>query len=134
MELPAGNQTILVVDDDELVTRVVSSALLKFGYTISVAKDGDAALKLAIERRPAVIMVDLQLPGIDGHTLMRRARGRGVDAAFVVMSGSKLPEDIIDALRNGATDYLAKPFSVADLMTAVSRAFDSYRKGCQPTR
>jgi HD-like signal output (HDOD) protein/CheY-like chemotaxis protein len=120
--------TILVVDDDELIRRVVQKTLANFGYTTATAVDGTQALKMAAELRPAIIMVDLHMPGIDGHTIMRRARAQGIDAAFVVISGSKDPEDIIDALRNGASDYLPKPFTVADLITATGRAIEAFEK------
>jgi HD-like signal output (HDOD) protein/CheY-like chemotaxis protein len=120
--------TILVIDDDELIRRVVQKTLANFGYTTATAADGTQALKLAAELRPAIIMVDLHMPGIDGHTIMRRARAQGIDSAFVVISGSKDPEDIIDALRNGASDYLPKPFTVADLITATGRAIEAFEK------
>ncbi|HVR64137.1 MAG TPA: HDOD domain-containing protein [Polyangia bacterium] len=125
----SSNHNILVVDDDDMVRRVIVSTLSKIGYNTSTATDGTAALKMAAELRPAVMMVDLRMPGIDGHTIMRRARAMGIDAAFVVISGSKDPEDIIDALRNGACDYLPKPFSFADLVAATGRAVEAYEKG-----
>jgi CheY-like chemotaxis protein/HD-like signal output (HDOD) protein len=125
---PPENYSILVVDDDEMIRRVIQNTLTKFGYRVTSATDGTSALKQATELRPSVILVDLRMPGIDGHTIMRRARAQGIDAAFVVISGSKDPEDIIDALRNGACDYLPKPFSVADLMTAIGRAVDAFEK------
>ena len=125
----SSNHNILVVDDDDMVRRVIVSTLSKIGYKTSTATDGTAALKMAAELRPAVMMVDLRMPGIDGHTIMRRARAMGIDAAFVVISGSKDPEDIIDALRNGACDYLPKPFSFADLVAATGRAVEAYEKG-----
>ncbi|HXI59602.1 MAG TPA: HDOD domain-containing protein [Polyangia bacterium] len=130
MDIERGpkSYTILVVDDDELIRRVVQKTLANFGYTTATAVDGSQALKLAAELRPAIIMVDLHMPGIDGHTIMRRARAQGIDAAFVVISGSKDPEDIIDALRNGASDYLPKPFTVADLITATGRAIEAFEK------
>ncbi|MEA2698730.1 MAG: two-component system, NtrC family, nitrogen regulation response regulator GlnG [Myxococcales bacterium] len=130
MDIERGpkSYTILVVDDDELIRRVVQKTLANFGYTTASAVDGTQALKMAAELRPAIIMVDLHMPGIDGHTIMRRARAQGVDAAFVVISGSKDPEDIIDALRNGAADYLPKPFTVADLITATGRAIEAFEK------
>jgi CheY-like chemotaxis protein/HD-like signal output (HDOD) protein len=128
---PPENYSILVVDDDEMIRRVIQNTLTKFGYRVTSATDGTSALKQATELRPSVILVDLRMPGIDGHTIMRRARAQGIDAAFVVISGSKDPEDIIDALRNGACDYLPKPFSVADLMTAIGRAVDAFEKSRQ---
>jgi HD-like signal output (HDOD) protein/CheY-like chemotaxis protein len=116
------------VDDDEAVCRVVVAALQKNGYATLIARDGSEALPLAIRSAPAVVISDLRLPGIDGHTLMRRAKAQGVSAAFVVMSGSKDREDVIDALRNGASDYLSKPFTVADLLAAVARAIDAFER------
>jgi len=129
LEPLARTHAVLVVDDDELLTRVVCNALQKAGYAVTVAQDGANAVKMAVEQRPAIILVDLRMPGIDGHTIMRRAHAQGVDAAFVVMSGSRDPEDIIDAIRNGASDYISKPFSLSELMTAMGRATESYEKG-----
>lgn len=129
LEPLAHTHAVLVVDDDELSTHIVSNALEKAGYAVIVAQDGVTAVKIAVEQRPAIILVDLRMPEIDGHTFMRRARAHGVDAAFIVMSGSRDPEDIIDAIRNGATDYLSKPFSLTDLITALGRAVESLEKG-----
>lgn len=119
---------MLIVDDDEAVCRVVMTALQKNGYATVVARDGSEALQVAMQTSPAVVMCDLRMPGMDGHTLMRRVKAQGATAAFVVMSGSKDREDVIDALRNGACDYLSKPFTVSDLLAAVARAVDAFEK------
>jgi FixJ family two-component response regulator len=122
------NQAVLVVDDDELGTRGVCQMLGGMGYAVRATCDSEEALRAAVQYQPAVILVDLRMPTFDGHTIMRRLRSRGVEAAFVVISGSKDPNDIIDAVRNGASDYLLKPFSMASLMAAMGRAVELYEK------
>ena len=118
---------ILIVDDEEAVRRVLGRNLSRLGCDVLVAGDGEFALKTAIDARPAVIFLDLRLPGIDGHALLRQLPASGVLASIVVMSGQGNVDDVIDALRMGAVDFLKKPWSTSELASALGRGIDVFR-------
>jgi CheY-like chemotaxis protein/HD-like signal output (HDOD) protein len=117
---------VLVIDDDENIRKTVERHLHRLGYEVLDAPDGERGLTLAMSKRPDVILVDLRMPGIDGHTFLRRLSATNLSAAVVVMSGQGYMDDVIEVLRAGAVDYLRKPWSGAGLAAAVARAMDAH--------
>jgi signal transduction histidine kinase/DNA-binding response OmpR family regulator len=118
---------VLIVDDDELLRRSLRRQLTILGCEVIEAGDGGRAMRLARDAAPAAIFVDLYMPGTDGHTLLRRLPHSGVTSPIVVMSGGGNMDDVIGALRNGACDYLKKPWSKDDLASSLGRALDLHR-------
>ena len=118
---PRGS--ILVVDDEPTITEVVSRYLERAGYAVRVAGDGPEALRLAAESRPDLVVLDLMLPGMDGLEVMRRisepANGSGRRVSVILLTAKGDPGDRILGLRLGADDYVAKPFSPAELVARV---------------
>jgi len=118
---PRGS--ILVVDDEPTITEVVSRYLERAGYAVRVAGDGPEALRLAAESRPDLVVLDLMLPGMDGLEVMRRIRepanGCGRRVSVILLTAKGDPGDRILGLRLGADDYVAKPFSPAELVARV---------------
>ena len=100
-------------------SRATSSA----GYAVRVAGDGPEALRLAAESRPDLVVLDLMLPGMDGLEVMRRIRepanGCGRRVSVILLTAKGDPGDRILGLRLGADDYVAKPFSPAELVARV---------------
>jgi HD-like signal output (HDOD) protein/CheY-like chemotaxis protein len=115
---------VLIVDDEPTIRVALGRGLRRLGSEILEAQDGEVGLTLAVERQPHVIFLDLRMPGIDGHTFLRRLAATGCDAAVVVMSGQGRMEDVVDVLRAGAADYLKKPWNPAELLAAFSRAVE----------
>jgi CheY-like chemotaxis protein len=113
---------VLVVEDDPDARRALERSLKRLGYDVTTADDGEAGLKLAIQDEPQVIFSDIRMPKMDGHTLLRRLASHDLDAAVIVMSAQGDMHDVIDVLRNGAVDYLEKPFASSELVAAVGRA------------
>jgi two-component system, OmpR family, response regulator MprA len=113
---------VLIVEDDDIVRRVLIEALTDEGYAVRAANDGLEALALLGEWRPRIILLDLMMPVMDGRTFRaeQRARGLADDAALVVLSASRLAEEAGPAL--GATAVLTKPFDIDDLLAAIDRA------------
>jgi len=118
---PRGS--ILVVDDEPTITEVVSRYLERACYAVRVAGDGPEALRLAAESRPDLVVLDLMLPGMDGLEVMRRIRepanGCGRRVSVILLTAKGDPGDRILGLRLGADDYVAKPFSPAELVARV---------------
>jgi len=132
----SGRPTVLVVDDEEMVRVALTRNISRLGCNVVVARDGEEALRIVPELKPAVVFLDLRMPGIDGHALMRRLPELGVAASIVVMSGDANLDDVIDALRNGAVDFLKKPWSTSELASALERGIEVFRTLPQspPTR
>jgi DNA-binding response OmpR family regulator len=107
---------VLVVDDDPTVSDVVRRYLERAGYEVVLAADGAAALDGYARHRPALVILDLMLPGIDGLEVCRRLRA-GPDATPIIMLTALGEEvDRIVGLQLGADDYVTKPFSPRELV------------------
>jgi HD-like signal output (HDOD) protein/DNA-binding NarL/FixJ family response regulator len=119
---PSG--CVLVIDDDENIRTLLERQIRRLGYEVLQAGDGLTGLAVATSDKPQVILVDLRMPGIDGHTFLRRLTASGISASVVAMSGQGNMDDVIDVLRAGVIDYLRKPWSVAELAGAVERGFE----------
>ncbi|MEA2608404.1 MAG: two-component system, OmpR family, alkaline phosphatase synthesis response regulator PhoP, partial [Chloroflexota bacterium] len=118
---PLPDRPILVVDDDAKIVRLVRTYLERDGFSVVTAADGPAALD-AIERyRPALVVLDLMLPELDGRAVIRAVRGDDEAALtpILIISARGSTVDRIAGLEDGADDYLPKPFSPAELVLRV---------------
>jgi DNA-binding response OmpR family regulator len=109
---------ILIVDDDPKIVQLVRAYLEREGFPVVTAADGRAALAVIREHEPRLIVLDLMLPEIDGMTVARRVR-EDSDTPIVMLSARSAVADRIQGLAEGADDYLAKPFSPAELVVRV---------------
>ncbi|TMD98193.1 MAG: response regulator transcription factor [Chloroflexi bacterium] len=109
---------ILVVDDDPKIVSLVRTYLEREGLRVITAADGRGALNAFTEFRPALIVLDLMLPELDGLALMRIIRERS-DVPIVMVSARGQVADRVYGIHEGADDYLAKPFSPAELVVRV---------------
>ena len=109
---------ILVVDDDADLRAVVAFTLRDAGYLVVAAADGPSALALAEAERPALVVLDLNLPGEDGLSLLPKLLAPG-PVSVLVLSVRSGEEDVVRALDLGADDYLTKPFSPRTLLARV---------------
>lgn len=114
-------QKILVVDDDAHIREVVSFALQKAGYAVITAADGRAALELFQREKPALMILDILMPELDGTEVCRqvRAHPQGRDTPIVFLSSKDDEIDRIVGLELGGDDYVAKPFSPRELVARV---------------
>lgn len=121
---------VLVVDDEEPVRVALGRTLRRLGYEMLEANHGEVGLQMVTTRDPDVIILDLRMPGMDGHTFMQRlqAAGHRSPPRVIVMSGQGNIEDVIKILRWGAVDYLRKPWNLTELMSAVTRALELKRQ------
>lgn len=112
---------ILVVDDDAKIVRLVRTYLERDGFMVVTAADGPAALDAIERHRPALVVLDLMLPELDGRAVIRAVRGDEEAAAtpIIVLSARGSTIDRIAGLEDGADDYLPKPFSPAELVLRV---------------
>jgi serine phosphatase RsbU (regulator of sigma subunit) len=102
-------KTILAIDDDELVRDSLSIYLEDSGYKVIQANGGAAGLKLFAEVSPDLVLCDLRMPDIDGLSVIARLAEDSPETPVIVISGAGMIQDVVEALRLGATDYLVKP-------------------------
>jgi two-component system response regulator MprA len=107
---------ILVVDDDPPLRRMLARTLSAEGYEVTVAADGGAALAETERAAPDVIVLDVAMPGLDGLTVARRLRGKGVPTPILMLTARDAVPDRVAGLEAGADDYLVKPFAVQELI------------------
>lgn len=110
---------VLVVDDDVLVSDVVGRYLGRAGYQVTVAGDGEKALRAAQANPPDLVVLDLMLPGMPGLEVCRRLRAAG-PVPVVMLTALGEEEDRILGLELGADDYITKPFSPRELVLRVA--------------
>ncbi len=121
---------ILVVDDEASVVEVVALYLKREGFTVRVAADGRSALNAIREQLPALVVLDLMLPEIDGLEIVRRLRSdAGSDVPVIMLTARRQETDRIYGLELGADDYVTKPFSPAELVSRVKAVLRRARGG-----
>jgi two-component system OmpR family response regulator len=122
---------VLVAEDNVRMARLLRRGLEEDGYAVDVAPSGPEAVWLGEENEYAAIVLDVMLPGLDGFEVCRRLRGRGQWAPVVMLTARTAVQDRVEGLDAGAADYLAKPFSFAEL-TARLRALIRRGAGVRP--
>jgi two-component system response regulator MprA len=112
---------VLVVDDEPDITALVAYHLAKAGYQVSTAASGPEAIRLAEERAPDLVVLDLMLPGLSGYEVLDalRRQAQTQDVGVIVLTARKEEADRIKGLSLGADDYLVKPFAPAELVARV---------------
>ena len=111
-------ELILVVDDDRKIADLVRAYLERAGYSVAVAEDGLTALRMIRDQDPALVVLDLMLPELDGRTVARAAREES-ECAIIMLTALGSTQQRVLGLEAGADDYLAKPFAPAELVARV---------------
>jgi CheY-like chemotaxis protein len=113
--------TVLVADDNDVAQRLCRRVLEKAGYNVLIAVDGLQAVEVALSQHPAMILMDVAMPGIDGIEAMRQIKAAIPDQPIVIASAHSMASDRERFLAAGADDILSKPFRLADLVAIVAR-------------
>jgi two-component system, cell cycle response regulator DivK len=116
-------KTILYVEDNELNRKIVRDLLKRTAYRLIEAHDGEAGVAMALEQRPDLVLMDIQLPKISGMDAIRRLRADPTTAAtpIIAITSFALSGDEQKAKDAGATAYLAKPYSPFDLLSLIRK-------------
>lgn len=107
---------VLLVEDDVRLVRALSAGLAEESYSVEVATDGDMALSTLSQTPFDVCILDIQLPKQDGFSVLAQARAAGVRTPILVLTAREAVSDRVRGLRDGADDYLIKPFAFAELL------------------
>ncbi|HYS07100.1 MAG TPA: sigma-54 dependent transcriptional regulator [Myxococcales bacterium] len=115
---------ILIVDDEESTRELFAELLQRWGYDVDQTADGHAALKIAAETRPDVIISDLVMPKLDGLALVRALREEQPDTPVVIITGKGSIDAAVEAVREGVFDFVEKPLDPARLKVILQRALE----------
>ena len=110
---------ILVVDDEQGLCAGIQEALRREGYLVDAARDPAAALKLGRERLYNLVISDVKMPGLSGLDLMTQVRAHNRDTLFILMTAYGNVENAVEAMKQGAYDYLPKPLDMKRLRALV---------------
>ena len=128
--VPARTQTILVVDDEDAILDLITAALRFAGYRAETAATGLTALQAASEISPDLLVLDVNLPDLDGFEVCRRLRAAGSKAAVIFLTARDNPADLRSGFTGGGDDYVTKPFRLEELLLRVEAVLR--RAGGQP--
>lgn len=112
-------QRILVIDDDASVRSFLKRGLSFEGFQVDTAESGELGLRIALDRTPHLIMLDLMMPGIDGFEVLRRLRSADSTVPVIMLTANDAPEAQLEGLDSGADDYVVKPVNFDVLMARV---------------
>lgn len=116
---------ILVVDDEKNIRRTVSRALAPLEMPVQTAADGAQALKLLEEETFSLLLLDLKMPGIDGTTVLETVRRRWPKTAVVILTAHGNVDTAVEAMKNGAADFIRKPFTPKDVRDTACRVLSN---------
>jgi DNA-binding response OmpR family regulator len=118
---------VLVVDNEPLVRRLVEVNLLRAGYEVGIATDGEEALEKLHAERPDLMVLDVMMPRMDGFELLDQLRKDEMlaDLPVIILSARSHDQDIFEAWRRGVSMYLTKPFKPVDLLTTTRSIFQA---------
>ena len=113
---------VIVIDDDASVRRSLCTMLERAGYSVSLHESADAFLNNPVVPMPAVILLDMRMPGTTGIQLQSQLKTLAHNVPVIFVSGDSRPEEIIVAMKLGAVDFLLKPFTAQAMMDVIQRS------------
>jgi len=125
---------VLVVDDDQAIREALSRTLEKFGYEVVLAEDGQAGLDRLREGEIHILLADLQMPKLSGQELLKAAKTIAPDVEVIVITGHGTVEDAVEAMKDGAYDFITKPFKRVQLERTIRRAAEKQALALQNRR
>lgn len=114
------SERVLIVEDDPPLRRMLERSLAAEGFEVSAAADGGAALALAEDSAPDLVVLDVTMPGLSGIDVCRRLRGKGLSGGVLMLTARDAVEDRVRGLDAGADDYVVKPFAIAEVVARLN--------------
>src|SRR5258706_4129184 len=111
-----AQDAVLVIDDDDAVRRAIGRVLESAGFRVLLAEGGERGLAMLRESEPDAVLVDLNMPGVSGLEVLTRVRESSPDTPVIMISGTGVIDNVVQALRRGAWDYVTKPVEDSRLL------------------
>jgi two-component system response regulator AtoC len=115
---------ILIVDDEEAVRRLLKNELSRKGHRTDAAADGREALERLREDYFDIMLLDIVMPGMDGLSLLKKLKGDPYSPASIILTGKATVDTAVEAMKNGAYDYITKPYKLEELNIIIERAYE----------
>lgn len=128
VDKPASRGEIFVVDDDPAVRDTLSMVLSAAGYQVICFADGAALLSVARNRTPAAILLDVHIPGKSGLDILKELHGEDYPAPIFMISGQGDIAMAVSAIKNGALDFIEKPFRGSEIVSRLEEAIEAYAR------
>ena len=119
---------IFLIDDDASMRKAISRILNEHGYLVEEFSSGESFLENLREQSPAVILLDMEMPKINGIEIQRRLILRGIKTPIIFVSGHSHQQQIVDSMKYGAVDFIFKPFQLDNLLLVISKAIQKDEK------
>ena len=119
------NTKLLVVDDEHLIRWSLEQSLMKQGYDVATAASGEEAVKQIQDDAPELVLLDIQLPGMDGLEVLEKVKEIDSEIIVVMVTALGVLETAVKAMRLGAYDYINKPFNLDELSIIVKKALET---------
>ncbi len=132
MTARTGTEMILLVDDEDAITNDLASFLKRAGFDVTIAADGEAALRRAADVQPDLIVLDVLMPRLDGRAVLRRLRAEEIWTPVILLTQVGDATERAMALGEGADDYLNKPFNPHELVARIDAVLRRTRLGRAP--
>ncbi len=113
--------TVLYVDDEEILRTLIQDQLAAQGYTVETADDGDTALEIIDKKKFQIIILDIRMPRMSGIEVLKELKRRKNTSRVIVLTAVDDLAVAIEAVKNGASDYLTKPYELSTLVAAIQR-------------
>lgn len=117
----ADKSRILVVDDEEALRTVLSSELTGAGYEVSSAADGDEAISIVQNKKFELILLDIKMPKVDGFEVLKFVKSNYPAIKIIMLTGFADLKNAIESKKQGAEDFVSKPYDLVDLLTTIER-------------
>jgi two-component system, NtrC family, response regulator AtoC len=118
---------VLIVDDEQQIRRILALMLTERGFEVAEAESGDEALRIAGSVQPDIVLLDINLPGTSGLETLRQLQAENNKLTVIMMTAYGTIRSAVEAIREGAFDYLTKPFDNDELLHIIDRALELYR-------
>lgn len=116
--------TIVVIDDEIEICNYLKTLINQYGYHAEIAISGMEGLKIVRRMRPALVILDVVMPDMDGLEVLKQIRADGTDTSVVMLSGHRQTSTVVVAMRLGALDFLNKPFDPDELELTINKVLE----------
>ena len=117
-----AHNSVLIIDDDIKLCNVLSLVIKKAGYTTYTANDGRTGIEMLHKESPAVVVLDLRMPGMDGIEVLKQIKKISSETPVIIITAYSRVQSAVEAIKLGAYDYLSKPFDNDEIVFTVQRA------------